>query len=252
MVLSQRTAHQHAVTTGGASQPAFELNLLGGFSLRRAGLPVEPPLTAQRLLALLALHDGRISRSLIAGTLWLNSTEEKAIGSLRSALWRLRQCAPDVIVAEGSTLALHSAVSVDAKQLMEHGLDLIDGSEPLTTDGLNELIYSNELLPDWYEDWVLVERESLRQLRLSALETAAEQLLDQGNYASAVRAAGAAVRDEPLRESAHRIVIATHIASGNYSDALRQYGVYRKLLHDELQLEPSPHMERLIKGLTSR
>lgn len=252
MVLTKQTATTRSTVPVGVTQPALELKLLGGFALCHNGSPVAPPLTAQRLVALLALQDGPISRSYIAGTLWLNSPENKATASLRSALWRLRQFAPGLVVADASTLALRPDVAVDATVVLQHALDLTAGDAPLTAGLLNELIYSKDLLPDWYEDWVLVERESLRQLKLSAVEAAARHLLDGGDYAAAVRAAGAAASDEPLRESAHRIVISAHMAAGNYGAAIRQFELYRKLLHDELQLAPSPHMDKLIGQLTSR
>ena len=57
---------------------------------------------------------------------------------------------------------------------------------------------------------------------------------------------------EPLRESAHRVLIKTHIAEGNASEAIRQYRLYRAMLHDTLGVEPSPAMESLVEGLTIR
>ena len=62
---------------------------------------------------------------------------------------------------------------------------------------------SGELLPDWYDDWVLLEAENWRQLRLHALEVLAGLLTAAGRYGDAAAAALAAVRADPLRESAH-------------------------------------------------
>jgi DNA-binding SARP family transcriptional activator len=108
---------------------------------------------------------------------------------------------------------------------------------------------SADILPDWYDDWVSVERERFRQLRLHALEALSERLVAAGRYALAIEAGVAAVAGEPLRESAHRVLIRAHVAEGNHSEAVRQYHAFRRLLQTELSLDPSPQMEALIGNL---
>jgi len=105
-------------------------------------------------------------------------------------------------------------------------------------------------LPDWYDDWVLIERERHRQLGLHALEALASRLVQLERYGEAVDAALAAVAAEPFRESAYRALIAAHLAEGNASEALRQYEHFRRLLAEGLSLAPSPRMEALVAGLT--
>jgi DNA-binding SARP family transcriptional activator len=63
----------------------------------------------------------------------------------------------------------------------------------------------------------------------------------------------AAVAAEPLRESAHRLLIQGHLAEGNLAEAVRQYDFYRTLLSRELGIEPSPTIKRLVnvEGLLS-
>jgi DNA-binding SARP family transcriptional activator len=99
---------------------------------------------------------------------------------------------------------------------------------------------AGDLLPDWYEDWVIIERERFRELRVEALEVICRQLSALGRYGDAVQAGLAAVASEPLRESAHQTLIAAHVAEGNRADALRQYRLLRDLLRRDLDLEPSP------------
>ena len=83
---------------------------------------------------------------------------------------------------------------------------------------------SADLLPDWYDDdWVLVEREQYHQLRLHALEAMCARLTSIGRFGQAVQAGLAAVQGEPLRESAHYILIKAHLAAGNRWEATRQY-----------------------------
>ena len=97
--------------------------------------------------------------------------------------------------------------------------------------------WSHDLLPDWSDEWLVMERESYRQLRLHALERLSETLREMGQHASALMAALSAVRADPLRESAHRQVIAVHLAEGNAAEALWQYHAYRRLLALEVEQE---------------
>ena len=106
-----------------------------------------------------------------------------------------------------------------------------------------------ELLPGWYDDWVLLERERIRQLRMHALEHVATRLTAAGRYGDALQVAYAAVGAEPLRESAHRTVVRVHLAEGNLVEALRAYEQFRILLRDDLGIQPSELMVRLVRGL---
>ena len=99
---------------------------------------------------------------------------------------------------------------------------------------------------------MLVERERLRQLRIHALEQLATFLSELGRHAEALEAALAAVTAEPLRETAQRALIIVHLAEGNASEALRQYESYRRLLLENLGVEPSPTLQKLIADATGR
>jgi DNA-binding SARP family transcriptional activator len=70
-----------------------------------------------------------------------------------------------------------------------------------------------------------------------------------GRFAEAVEAGLAAVDGEPLRESAHRALIAVYLAEGNPGEALRQYRFFRQLLDEQLGLEPSQLMADLVEAL---
>jgi DNA-binding SARP family transcriptional activator len=75
------------------------------------------------------------------------------------------------------------------------------------------------------------------------------RLVDVGRWGEAANAAGAAVRADPLRESAHATLIKVHLAEGNQSEAVREFTSYRVLLHADLGLEPTPQLCRLVQGL---
>jgi DNA-binding SARP family transcriptional activator len=225
------------------------LSLLEGFELRLNGEAVELPLSAQRLVAFLALHNRPLQRGFVAGNLWLDSSEERAGANLRSALWRLHRHGRQLIDARAGRLSLASDVRVDVHQAAEQARRLIEtnGSGHVEDpDGGFELTLTGELLPDWYEDWILGERERFRQLRVHALESLCDRLSAAGRHAQAIEAGLTAVASEPLRESAHRALIRSYLAEGNPAEAIRQYRAYERMLSDELGAQPSPQIRSLV------
>jgi SARP family transcriptional regulator, regulator of embCAB operon len=232
------------------------VSVLGGFHLWLSGsIQAGIPRASQRLLAFLALHGGVISRAAVAGSLWPNSTETHAYSNLRSALARLERRCRRVLHASKQELGLAEGVTVDIHHAQTLARRLLDSAVTPKESDLSSaavLALSDELLPGWYDDWVLIEAEDWRQLRLHALEALAGRLTAAGRWGQAAEAAGAAVRTEPLRESAHAALIQVHLAEGNQSEAVREFTRYRALLHAELGLEPTLRLRRLIEGLQSR
>jgi DNA-binding SARP family transcriptional activator len=228
------------------------LRMLGGFELRHKDRPVSLPFSAERLVVFVALHGGSPNRSFVAGTLWPDTSDGRAAASLRSSLWRIKQTDPPVVEATATRLRLARDVVVDVHELKATIGQVLEGGAWLRRDEAARLLAPGELLPGWYEDWVLVERERLRQLRLNAMERLCERLTEGRHFDLAVEAGLAAVTEEPLRESAHRALIGAHLAQGNASEAIREYRHYRQLLNDELGVEPSPEMENLLQPLAVR
>jgi DNA-binding SARP family transcriptional activator len=226
-------------------QPVL-LTLLGGFDLRVGRRPVVLAPAAERVVAYVALHNGPASRTNVAGNLWAEMSDERALANLRSALWRMRRPGVSVIESHGDRLSLSNQVSVDFIDLRSAARGLLDGRVSGDNVQLDRLVAAGDLLADWYDDWVFVEREHFRQLRLQALEQMAFEFAAAMHFGRAAETALAAVATEPLRESAHRALIAVHLAQGNRTEAIRQYCVYRRLVREELDLEPSKQMNDLI------
>jgi DNA-binding SARP family transcriptional activator len=181
----------------------FRLSLLGGFELRCAGQDVAVSRNGQRLLALLALQGRPLERLWVAGTRWLDAPEERAGASLRSALWRLPQPGGTAVVEASAThLRLARHLAVDTRELVAPA-ECLESPAGCRDHQPEPAALARDLLPDWYEDWVL-ERERFRQLRLHALEALCARLTEAGRFGAAVQAGLAAVSGEPLRESAHR------------------------------------------------
>ena len=234
----------------------IEISLLGSFVLRVGGSPVGPlSVGSQRLLVFLALNDRAVGRAAMAGRMWPEASDERAGVSLRSALSRLDAATREAILTASAGLRLADTVSVDlraaqalARRLLEHsGTPRPDDLTPVAVHTL-----SGELLPDWYDDWVVAEAEDWRQLRMNALEALADQLIETGRLADAAGAARAAMKVEPLRESAHATLIRVHMAEGNQSEALRVYERYSALLKVALGLAPTDRLLRLVEHLSPR
>jgi DNA-binding SARP family transcriptional activator len=210
-------------------QRALQLMLLGGFGLLSSGDEVRVSRNCQRLLAFMALADRPRRRQYVAWSLWPEQPESRALGSLRTALWRLPRPTCGLLFEESDYgLRLAEDVEVDWRQSAHRAERVLAGEDE--GDGQLVALLGNDLLPDWYEDWLLLEREQFRQLRLCTLETISTRRLTAGLHRQALQTGLVAVACEPLRESAHRCVIAAHVAQGNRSEAIRHYQLYLGLL----------------------
>ena len=228
----------------------LHLQLLGTFQLVLNHQAVPITIGSQRLIAFLALHDRLLPRMYIAGVLWPNVPTARANANLRAGLWRLPASCRPVIDQSAQHLRLTS-IPVDLRDATALAHRLLDRTEHSVESDLGGAgrKLSSELLPTWYDDdWVLTERERFHQLRLHALEALCDRLTTMGRYGEAIDVGLAAVTAEPLRESAHRVLIRAHLAEGNQGEAERQYQMCRKLLRDELGVEPS----NTLRGLVSR
>ncbi len=240
-------SHRERVTPG---QPgggaALRVCLLGGFAATVGDEPLELPTAAKRLIAYLALQRRRVVRSRVAGVLWPETTQERAQGSLRSTLWRVRKVSDQLVDGDLEALGLARAVAVDVDVIVE-AAEAIDSRASVTKrHAVAASWLSNELLPGWVDDWVMFERERFRLMALRVLEGLARHYTEAADYGRATDSALAAIRLEPLRESGHRALVRAHLAQGNAFEAVRHYRHYRDLVHAELGVEPSRHMVELL------
>jgi DNA-binding SARP family transcriptional activator len=236
------------------NRPHLRLSLLEGFKLEDDGPSIILPEGSQRLLAFLALKGRSVRRHVVAGTLWPVATQDHASSSLRSALARLQTGARAAVKATAHEIGLSHEVTVDLWDSRElaHRLLAPEGSISATPGAEAIPALSEELLPDWHDEWVLVEAEDWRQLRLHSLEALAERLTARRQYGDGAAAALAAVRAEPLRESPRAALIGVHIAEGNPSEAVREFARYGELLRLELGMEPTERLRALVADLAPK
>ena len=262
MVAPDRTGHleqgapvvTHATGEASLSTSAgpIKLSLAPDFDLSIDGRRIMLPRSLERLLAYLALSDRPVERSKLAGVLWLDSPGTRAASNLRTTLWRLGRVGARTVQVLEDRIALSPEVAVDVPDLSEAALRLIESPDAEALDRVRDLVNSTELLPDWDEDWIATDRERFRMLRLQALDRAAEALIERGETVRGLEAALAAVATDPLRESARRLLVQIHLIQGNLGEAFRAYEEYRRLLSEELGLDPSPEMEALVRLSAAR
>jgi DNA-binding SARP family transcriptional activator len=227
--------------------------LFGGPYVILNGIRLEVPEGSKRLLVFIALGNGMVDRRYAAGSLWPTVTDERAAGNLRSALWRLRGAGIDLVDSDKQGLMLRPGTVVDVSVVWEWARRLADGTA--TRDDLCAVNWRNtaiDLLPGWYEDWVIFERERIRQRLMHALETLSRRLVEEGRCAEAVEAAISAVSADPLRESANRVLIEAHLAEGNLIEARRAYDRYGEIVGRELGVQPGEELRNLLRDGYSR
>jgi DNA-binding SARP family transcriptional activator len=228
------------------------LQLLGGFRLVSDGSLVVVPERAAKLLALLAIYEWPLSRSRIAGEFWPEFSEGRASANLRSTVWRLPSSTRQFLSTSGSTMSIAEFVDVDVHEARDVVRQLLHGEGPRDASSAEVDLLSRPLLPEWDDDWLTYERERTRQLHIHALESLGHTLLASGDALGAVDLSICVVGMEPLRESAHVLLMSAYLACGNRADARRSLDRYCELMRDELGLDPAIDWDELVASPTAR
>jgi predicted ATPase/DNA-binding SARP family transcriptional activator len=233
--------------------PTLHIHLLGDFHLVYADAPVshiDSP-RVQALLAYLVLHRAAPQlRQRLAFGLWPESSEAQARTNLRQLAHSLKQALPDA----------DSFVRSDPKTLQWRSdtpfrLDVADFDAALRQASAAEqhgdvhglrvaleranAIYQGDLLPSCYDDWILPERERLRQAATGALERLALLLESQEESRAALAYALRLLRHDPLREETYRGLLRLYAACGDRAGVRRVYQTCVAVLERELGVEPS-------------
>ncbi|MBO0882524.1 MAG: hypothetical protein J2P17_19765, partial [Mycobacterium sp.] len=219
-----------------------ELTLLGGWSLRLNDRETALMVRERRLVACLAIHGG-LTRCRAAEILWSQADIGRRLTSLRTTLHALRRRVPDLVVSDASSLRLSESVVSDFHELHAAmaGVTARRGHQPVS-DGHRILATTGDLLPGWYDDWVLLERERLRHQRVAALQLLARAALDRRQPRRAVRFATAASELEPYDDATELLLISAQVAIGHLADAVCTYRHYCRRLTDELGVAPAPRL----------
>jgi predicted ATPase/DNA-binding SARP family transcriptional activator len=227
----------------------IRLYLLGSFRLERDSRAINlPTRKVESLLAYLALFPQPHSREHLAALLWGDSTDEQARASLRTALAAIRkELGDDILFTDRETVQLNPdfPIWVDAKDIFDlrsfgfaQDMFSIADSE---IENLKSKIenYRGDLLPDFYDDWIIHERERLRAIYIDVLLHLAQHHREKSEYVCAVSIAQKVLGIDRANENAHQHLIFCYAAQGDRIAALKQYDECKKVLRDELNVEPS-------------
>ncbi|QWT21560.1 hypothetical protein KPL74_06025 [Bacillus sp. NP157] len=211
------------------------LGRLGVYPMMRLSLP------GRRLLAYLALKRQPLPRGVAAAQLWPDMPDDAGRANLRRALWH---------VPGGWISTLGDDLVLDADCDLETAHAVAARALAGESVALEEIaLLSNDILPGWYEEWVLPEQEAFHLLRVQALEAICRSMLAAGQHALAIQAGAAAMAADPLRESAAEALIDAHLAQRNRYDAVRCFRTLAAQLDRELGVAPDPALAERVVGL---
>ena len=153
----------------------------------------------------------------------------------------------------GSRLELASAVAVDVRAVVAWARRVLDPATELRGGRRRaDLAARDSSCPIGTRTGSRSSASGCASSGAHALEALCHRLTTAGRFGEATEAGLAAVRDEPLRESAHRVLIGVHLAEGNRAAALHQYRAFALLLHEEVGMSPTSRMEQLMESITAR
>jgi predicted ATPase len=242
--------------------PRLSLSFLGDYRVALDERPVSELAydKVRALLAYLAVEADRPHRrEALAGLLWPDSPEAAARRNLSQALYKLRQAIADL--SADPPYLLVTTYSVQFNPESDYQLDVASFAagvavRDLATQEQAARLYRGPFLQGFlladseaFEEWTLVQRESLHRQALEALGRLAEHSLAQGATPAALRWAERQLQLDPWREEAHRQLMRALALSGRRSDALAQYETCRKLLADELGVAPGAETQALYQQI---
>ena len=239
---------------------ALELVLLGGFKARAAGHAIDVSGRKERaLLAVLAMPPGEPrSRDKLAGLLWSDRGDKQARDSLKQALLRLRKAFgtlhPLPILTDRESLTLDAAhVAVDVQEFEQR---IAEGTPDAIARAAT--LYRGDLLDGLgvrdpaFEEWLLFERQRLRDLARGTLTRLLDLHMTSGAHDQAGVAARRLLALDPLQETAHRALMRIYAEHGQTAQALKQYQMCRDALQGELGVKPDAETERLYQAIREK
>ncbi len=241
----------------------LRLSLLGGLHLSRCGMPVTGFVSNKvpALLCYLAVTGRPHLRATLAGLLWGEWADAAANANLRQALSNLRRLLAPYLLITPQTVEFNrdGPYWLDVEVLNSRSSPRATWADTdIALLGEAIALYQGEFLQGFhvrdapaFEEWVLGQREHWRQIALQALRTLADHFTAQDNVAEAVRYTTRLLALEPWQEQAHRQMMQLLARSGQREAALAQYETCRRVLAQELGVEPMPETTALYEHIRS-
>lgn len=242
----------------GAGELSFRL--LGPIEGRLGDEPIALGGVRQRaLLALLLLRVNEVvSRDRLIDELWQDHAPESAANALAALVARLRRALPDgtLVTISGGYSAKVDPEAIDVhrfEQLVDEGsLALARGEPGAAATQLREALalWRGTPLADLvYEAFAEPVILRLEEVRLGALESRIEADLRLGRHTEVIAELQSLLLLHPLRERLRGQLMLALYRSGRQAEALETYREGRRLLLDELGIDPSPELQELERAI---
>lgn len=218
----------------------------------------------QSLLRFLLLREGFMPVEEVFDAIWGNLTPDRARQNFSVALHHLRRILEPhkrkhhdsrLLVYQDQRVRInHSMILVDRVlfQRLAREASAMGAEDPRYREYLERMVslYAGPLYEDEpYQEWCVRERERLEQMYLLAREELARHALRSGQFLACVRHCEEALDRDPLSEPFHLMLMEAHRAMGHRARALTHYHDLRKLLAEELGVEPSSQIKRLYEEI---
>lgn len=232
----------------------LEIRLLGSFEVKHNKKTVSiSSRPAQSLFAYLVLSAGTSHRrEKLAGMLWPDSLEETARDNLRHALWRIRKALPpkqkiEYLISDDLSIAFNASAEywLDASVLEKVG-DNVSADELISVLSA----YQGELLPGFYDEWVLLEREHINSVFEHKMARLMSALQDEKRWLDILDWGERWIKLGQKPEPAYRALMTAHAAKGDMSKVAATYERCVKSLK-EFGIEPSEQTKELYENLKS-
>ena len=272
VILREAAAIMTAVLQSQTKQTSGSLAIttFGGLSITLNDAPVRGFISRKvsALLIYLAAYPREHPREVLSDLLWDDLPQDRSLSYLRTALTSLqRQLAPFLQVSR-HTIAINPAADIwlDSKILddafdqadnewRQNGrfsgavLRSLDTALPLYRGTFLEGFNLRDALN--FENWMIVEQERLRSRIITTLQHVGEQALTQADFEAGIDRVSRLLQIDPLHEEAHRLQMRLLLGSGQRSAALAQYETARRVLREELDVEPEPETTALFTEIKS-
>lgn len=236
----------------------LHLTLLGGFQVRLGAGPavVLARKKAQALLAYLVVEPGEAHlRDKLAALLWGDSSDQRARQSLRQTLLAIKQALArngvEVLRVDTESVAVNrSALDVDVvafERLANEGTPQALAQAAALYKG--DFLEGLSVQEPRFEEWLITERERLREVALEVLGKLLAQQTASGAVQQAIQTAGRLLALDPLQEAVHRALMRLYVLQERRGSALRQYQLCMAVLQRELGVEPEPSTRRLYQQI---
>ena len=233
------------------NQVQWEIRFFGGLQVTREGQPISPPpYRTYGLLAFICLCNNLpVRRERLGGLLYPDLPEKKIRGRLSDYIWQIKKYLPDfpIITTTDSIDLDDQSLWVDVKAFKA---EIDRPVDPM--NGKFVELYQGELLPELYDDWLLVERERWHSHFLRALRHLVNNLLEAGSTEIAVSRMERLLREEPYDESTVRLLMQTCHRIGRRGAALAAFEKFQLLTMEQLGVEPDAKTMQIYEAIKAQ